>query len=154
MLLGCSHFPSCAFKSKCENSTLALLQRFVLLELSELSWCAFSQSVNYFHMQCRWWYFLHPLRRNKGQIFQPIAQAWHRNEAPKSAFWFVSSTYWLHRYWCLIGTGFRYPNTLTKIINATLLFLPPFLMSWTQRSKTFSMYTKGLFLSNIVHKSV
>ncbi len=43
---------------------------------------------------------------------------------------------------------------LTKIINATLLFLPPFFMSWTQRSKTFSMYTKGLFLSNIVHKSV
>ncbi len=27
-------------------------------------------------------------------------------------------------------------------------------MSWTQRSKTFSMCTKGLFLSNIVHKSV
>ncbi len=26
--------------------------------------------------------------------------------------------------------------------------------SWTQISKTFSMYTKGLFLSNIVHKSV
>ncbi len=25
---------------------------------------------------------------------------------------------------------------------------------WTQRSKTFSMYTKGLFLSNIVNKSV
>ncbi len=45
-------------------------------------------------------------------------------------------------------------HTLTKIINATLLFLPPFFMSWTQRSKTFSMYTKGLFLSNIVHKSV
>ncbi len=33
-------------------------------------------------------------------------------------------------------------------------FMPPFFMSWTQRSKTFSMYTKGLFLSNIVHKSV
>ncbi len=50
-LLGCSHSPSCAFKSECENSTLALLQRFVgllLLELSELSSCAFSQSGNYF----------------------------------------------------------------------------------------------------------
>ncbi len=31
---------------------------------------------------------------------------------------------------------------------------PPFFKSWTQRSKTFSMYIKGLFLSNIVHKSV
>ncbi len=31
------------------------------------------------------------------------------------------------------------------------MFLPPFFMSWTQRSKTFSMYTKGLFLSNIVY---
>ncbi len=30
-------------------------------------------------------------------------------------------------------------STLNKIINATLLFLPPFFMSWTQRSKTFSM---------------
>ncbi len=27
-LLGCSHFQSCAFKSECENGTLALLQRF------------------------------------------------------------------------------------------------------------------------------
>ncbi len=47
-----------------------------------------------------------------------------------------------------------YIYTLSKIINATILFLPPFFMSWTQRSNTFSMYTKGLFLSNIVHKSV
>ncbi len=47
-----------------------------------------------------------------------------------------------------------YIYTLNKFINATLLFLPPFFMSWTQRSKTFSMYIKGLFLSNIVHKSV
>ncbi len=44
-LLGCSHFPSCAFKSESENRTLGLLQRFVglvLLELSELSSCASS----------------------------------------------------------------------------------------------------------------
>ena len=44
--------------------------------------------------------------------------------------------------------------TLNKNISATLLFLLPFFMSWTQRSKTFSMYTKGPFLSKIVHKSV
>ncbi len=31
------------------------------------------------HVWCRWWCFLRPFRRNKGQIFQPIAQAWHRN---------------------------------------------------------------------------
>ncbi len=37
--------------------------------------------------------------------------------------------------------------TLTNIIKTTLLVLPPFFMSWTQRSKTFSTYTKGLFLS-------
>ncbi len=51
VLLRCSHFLSCAFKSECENHTLGLLQRFVglvLLELSELSSCAFSQSGNYF----------------------------------------------------------------------------------------------------------
>ncbi len=51
MLLRYSHSLSCAFKSECENRTLALLQRFVgllLLELSKLSSCAFSQSRNYF----------------------------------------------------------------------------------------------------------
>ncbi len=37
----------------------------------------------------------------KKQIFKPIAQARHRNEAPKSAFWFSSSTY---QYRCHIGT--------------------------------------------------
>ncbi len=47
----------------------------------------------------------------------------------------------------------RHSQTLNKIINAKLLFLPPFFMSWTLRSETF-LYTKGLFLSNIVHKSV
>ena len=45
-------------------------------------------------------------------------------------------------------------TTLNTIINVTLLFLPPFFLSWTQRSKTFSTYTKGLFLSHIVHKSI
>ncbi len=39
-------FPSCAFKSECENCTLGLLQRFVGLVLLELS--EFSQSGNYF----------------------------------------------------------------------------------------------------------
>ncbi len=51
VLIGGSHSPSCAFKSECENRTLALLQRFVglvLLELSELSSRAFSQSGNNF----------------------------------------------------------------------------------------------------------
>ncbi len=50
-LLRYSHSPSCAFKSECENHTLGLLQRFgglILLELSELSSCAFSQSGNNF----------------------------------------------------------------------------------------------------------
>ncbi len=63
-----------------------------------------------FHVRCRWWWFLHSFWRNKGQIFQSIARAWHRNEAPKSAIWFGSSTYRLHRYRCNIGTGFRYPT--------------------------------------------
>ncbi len=59
--------------------------------------------------------------------------------------------------WCKGSWIFIYiytVYTLNKIINTTLLFLPPFFMSWTQRSKTLSMNTKGLFLSNIVHKSV
>ncbi len=60
-------------------------------------------------------YFLCPFRRNKGQIFQPIAQAWHRNEAPKSAFLFVSSTCRLQRYRCLIGTGLRYPTLVVPL---------------------------------------
>ncbi len=36
--------------------------------------------------------------------------------------------------------------TLNKIINATLLFLPQFFMSWT----LFSMNIKGIFLSNVL----
>ncbi len=50
-LLRCSHSLSWAFKSECVNRTLGLLQRFVglvLLELSESSSHAFSQSGNYF----------------------------------------------------------------------------------------------------------
>ncbi len=50
VLLGCSHFQSCAFKSEYENSTLALLQRFVglvLLELSEFM-CIFSVGKLFF----------------------------------------------------------------------------------------------------------
>ena len=41
-------------------------------------------------------------------------------------------------------------TTLSKNINATLLFLLPFFISWTQRIKTFSIYTKEPFLSNSV----
>ncbi len=37
-----------------------------------------------------------------------------------------------------------YTDTLTQIINATL-FLPPFFMSWTQRSKTFLCTQKAYF---------
>ena len=44
--------------------------------------------------------------------------------------------------------------TLNKNINATLLSLLPFFMSWTQRSKTSSTYTIDPFLSNIFHRSV
>ncbi len=109
-LLGWSHFQS--FNSECENRTLALLQRFVglvLLELSELSSRAFSQSGNNFSCAVPVM-MLHPFRRNKGQIFISIAQAWQRNEASKPAFWFGSSTYRLHRYRCHIGSGFRYPT--------------------------------------------
>ncbi len=50
-LIACSYFLSCAFKSECVNRTLVLLQRcveLVLIELSELSSRAFSQSGNYF----------------------------------------------------------------------------------------------------------
>ncbi len=58
-----------------------LQQRFVglvLLELSDLSSHAFSQLGNNF-------WEIRSFQRNKGQIFKSMAQAWHRNEAPKSA---------------------------------------------------------------------
>ncbi len=59
--------------------THTLLQRFVLLELSDLSSLAFSQSGSYLMM------LLTFVLENQ-RIIQSIAQAWHRNEAPKSAF--------------------------------------------------------------------
>ncbi len=49
---------------------------------------------------------------------------------------------------CMYIYIYIYINTLTKMINVTLLFLPLFFMSWNQRSKTVSMYTKGLFLQS------
>ncbi len=36
-------------------------------------------------------------------------------------------------------------SILNKIINTTLLFLPPFFTSWTQRSKTFLWHKKAYF---------
>ncbi len=75
-----------------------------------------------------------------------------------TVFWWKYLTLLLNvsqlTYLFFLEANLFYGCTLNKIINATLLFWPPFYMSWTQRSKTFSMYTKGLFLSNIVHKSV
>ncbi len=75
-----------------------------------------------------------------------------------TVFWWKYLTLLLNvsqlTYFFFLEANLFYGCTLNKIINATLLFWPPFYMSWTQRSKTFSMYTKGLFLSNIVHKSV
>ncbi len=112
-------FPSCLLSQNVKTAHSRYYKRFVgrvLLELSKLSLCAFSQSEkSIFHVRCQWWCFLRPFRRNKGQIFQPIAQAWHRNEAPKSAFLFGSSTYRLQRYRCLIGTGLQYPTLVVQL---------------------------------------
>lgn len=46
-----------------------------------------------------------------------------------------------------------YINYSEQNINATLVFASIF-HELTQRSKPFSIYTKGRFLSNIVHKSL
>ncbi len=106
--------------------------------------------------------------------------AYHRTQTQSATQWeclFNSSTdidsYYSYdtrtRQKCFIRTGYSFQPSirlnssmyvcmyvcmLNKIINATLLFLPPFYMSGTQRSTTSSMHTIGLFLSNIVHKSV
>ncbi len=86
-LLGCFHYPSCAFKSECENCTLGLPQRFVglvLLELSESSSRAASQSGNNFS-------------RAMVMLLTSVSEKQRTNistdrsgTAPKSAFWFVS----------------------------------------------------------------
>ncbi len=85
-------FPELCFSSECENSTLALLQTF---------------KGNYFSRAVPVMILFTSV--SEKQIFKPIAEAWHQNEAPKSAFWFGSSTYRLHRYRCHISTRFRYP---------------------------------------------
>ncbi len=61
-----------------------------------------------------------------------------------------------HSKWsaCLPGEPKRRYIYTEKNYKRNTFVFAPFFMSWTQRSKTFSMYTKGLFLSNIVHKSV
>ncbi len=52
-----------------------------------------------------------------------------------------------------IATNNNHCYTEQKYKRNTFVFAP-FFMIWTQRSKTFSMNTKRLFLTNIVHKSV
>ncbi len=43
--------------------------------------------------------------------------------APKSAFWFGSSTYRLHRYRCHIGTEFRYPTLFKYLTSKHKIYL-------------------------------
>ncbi len=61
-----------------------------------------------------------------------------------------------HRFWTFPQGLFLffYVYTLNKIINVTLLFFPPFSWAELKDLRLFSMYTKGQFISNIVHKSV
>ncbi len=97
-LLGCSHFQSCAFKSECENGTLALLQRF---------------KGNIFHVRCQWLFFTSVSEKQRTNISTDrLGMA--RNESPKSAFWFGSRTHRLHGYQCHISTGFQYPTLLIR----------------------------------------
>ncbi len=89
-----------AFKSECENSTLALLQRFVglvLLELSDLSSRAFSQSGNNFSRAVPPVMMLLKFVSEKQRTNILIAQAWHRNLRSDSVL-----VYQLHRYRCHI----------------------------------------------------
>ncbi len=111
-LLGCSHLPSCAFKSECENSTLALLQRFVglvLLELSEFSSRAFSQSGNYFSRVVPVMMLLASVsekqRTNISTDRSGMAPKWGTEICVLIRF---------GTYRCHIGTGFRYPTLATS----------------------------------------
>ncbi len=51
--------------------------------------------------------------------------------------------------YCLCETDHPLSLSLSLYIYFFFLLLPLFFMSWTQRSNIFSMYTKGLFISNI-----
>ncbi len=60
--------------------------------------CIFS--VGKLFISCAVPVMMHPFWRNKGQIFQPIAQAWHRNEAQRNM---LSDLVLVHTGY--IGTG-------------------------------------------------
>ncbi len=118
-LLRYSHSPSCAYKSECENRTLALLQRFVgrvLLELFELSSCAFSQSGNYFARVVPVMMLLLSVsekqRTNISTDCSGMAPKWGTEIYVLIRF----GTYRFH-----VGTGFRYP-TLLLIYKCKLTF--------------------------------
>ncbi len=87
-LLGCSHSLSCAFKSECENRRLGLLQRCVglVLELSELSSCAFSQSEN----NCSRVVPMMMLLTSVSEKQRANISTDRSGMAPISAFWFDS----------------------------------------------------------------
>ncbi len=62
---------------------------------------------------------------------------------------------WFHHYIYIYIYIYIYVYTYTEqSYKCNTFVFAPFFMSWTQRAKTFSMDTKGLFPSNIVHKSV
>ncbi len=66
------------------------------------------------HVWCRWWCFLRPFRRNKGQIFQPIAHGMAPKWGTEICILIRFGTYRFHRYRCHVGTGFRYPTLLLR----------------------------------------
>ncbi len=95
------------------HSTLALLQRFVgleLLELFKLSSCAFSQSGNYWSRVVPVMMLLTSVsekqRTNISTDRSGMAPKWGTDICVLIRF----GTYRFHRYRCRVGTGFRYPT--------------------------------------------
>ncbi len=145
VLLGYSHFPSCAFKSECESRTLGLLQRFVglvLLELFELSSCAFSQSGNYFARVVLVMMLLTSIsekqRSNISTDRLGMAPKWGTEICVLIRF----GTYRFHRYRCHVGTGFRYPTLLERRLTVhsgspSRIQLPSDWTGWCRRCRGF-----------------
>ncbi len=80
----------------------------MLLELSKLSSCSFSQSGNNFSLAVMM------LLTSVSEKQRTNISTDRSGMAPKSAFWFGSSTYRLYRYRCHMITGFRYPTLVER----------------------------------------
>ncbi len=128
------------------------------VEISSIAaWLMVEEVVYHFFCSCffhlnRWWLI-------PSCFFGGLCWIWREHSHSSMQFKFKFFYCHMYNYYSEAGDGNEIPSnnaqiTQNKNINATLLFSLPFFMSWNKKYKTFSTYTIGIFLANLVHNFV